>query len=169
VTGHPFDELDLKTVNRGDIMLAITLGEIMGHVERFEQLLGDYYAKLCRDTTREGVRLLTDYMSRHSLRIHELLEKVPSDTRKGICSTPIPYMPELPGESSINQINLPADPSANEVLDAAIQFDDCLVKMYHSVADQPVSQDIKNFFDCLIRDVETDEIQLKKIKAMDYF
>ncbi len=150
-------------------MLAITLGEILGHVEHFEQLLEDYYANLSHKTTHEGVRLLTDYMSRHSLRIHELLEKVPLDTRKVICSTPIPYMPELPGKNSIKQVHLPADPTAGEVLDAAIQFDDCLVKMYRSVADQPVSQDIKDFFDYLIRDIETDEIQLKKIKAMDYF
>ena len=150
-------------------MLAITLGEILGHVEHFEQLLGDDYANLSRKTTHEGVRLLTDYMNRHSLRIHELLEKVPLDARKVIFSTPIPYMPELPGKNSINQVNLPVDPTAGEVLDAAIQFDNCLVKMYHSVADQPVSQDIKDFFDYLIRYMETDEIQLKKIKAMDYF
>jgi hypothetical protein len=153
----------------GGIMLAVTLGEILGHVEHFEQLLGDYYANLSRKTTHEGVRLLTDYMSRHSLRIHELLEKVPVDTRKVICSTPIPYMPELPGKNSLKQVHLPADPAANEVLDAAIQFDDCLVKMYHSVADQPVSQDIKDFFESLIRNLEKDEVELKKIKAMDYF
>ena len=150
-------------------MLAITLCEILGHVEHFEQLLGDYYANLSRKTTHEGVRLLTDYMSRHSLRIHELLEKVPVDTRKVICSTPIPYMPELPGKNSLKQVHLPADTTANEVLDAAIQFDDCLLKMYHSVADQPVSQEIKDFFEYQIHDMETDEIQLKKIKAIDYF
>ncbi|MHC4231498.1 MAG: hypothetical protein ACYSTW_02710, partial [Planctomycetota bacterium] len=103
-------------------MRAITLGEILGHVERFEQSLGDYYANLCRKTTHEGVRLLTDYMSRHSLRIHELLEKVPADTRKVLYSTPIPYMPELPGENNIKQAHLPANPTASEVLDAAIQF-----------------------------------------------
>ena len=71
-------------------MLAITLGEILEHVERFEQSLGDYYSNLSRDTTHEGVRLLTDYMSRHNLRIRELLEKVPLDKRKVICSTPFP-------------------------------------------------------------------------------
>ncbi len=159
----------MDNVDLGGFMRAITLGEILGHVERFEQSLGDYYANLCRKTTHEGVRLLTDYMSRHSLRIHELLEKVPADTRKVLYSTPIPYMPELPGENNIKQAHLPANPTASEVLDAAIQFDDCLVKMYHSVADQAVSQEIKDFFEYLIRDMETDEIQLKKIKAMDYF
>ena len=150
-------------------MLAITLGEILGHVEHFEQLLADYYRNLSRKTTHEGVRLLTDYMSRHSLRIHELLERVPVDARKVICSTPIPYMPQLPGKNNIKQVNLPADPTASEVLDAAIQFDDCLVKMYQSVANQPVSQDIKDFFEGLIRNIENDEVELKKIKAMHYF
>ena len=150
-------------------MRAITLGEILEHVETFEENLKDFYAQLSEETTHEGVRLLADYMSRHSHRIHELLEKIPSDRRKVICSTPIPYKPELPDKSNIKQVHLPDDPTANDVLDAAIRFDDCLVNMYHSVADQPVSQDIKDFFDCLIRDMETDEIQLKKIKAMNYF
>jgi hypothetical protein len=54
-------------------MLAITLGEILGHVEEFEGNLKDFYAKLSTKTTHEGVRLLTDYMSRHSFRIHNLL------------------------------------------------------------------------------------------------
>jgi hypothetical protein len=150
-------------------MLAITLGEILGHVEEFEGNLKDFYAKLSTKTTHEGVRLLTDYMSRHSFRIHNLLEKVPLETRKAICSTPLPYMPEMPGKNSIKQVHLPADPTAAEVLDAAVRFDDCLVKMYHSVADQPVSQDIKDFFESLIRNLEKDEVELKKIKAMDYF
>ena len=73
-------------------------------------------------------------------------------------------MPELPRKSNIKQAHLPAEPSASEVLDAAVQFDDCLVKMYHSVADQPVSQEIKDFFEYQIHDMETDEIQLKKLK-----
>ncbi|MHC5142149.1 MAG: hypothetical protein ACYSOY_00945 [Planctomycetota bacterium] len=97
------------------------------------------------------------------------MQTCPVDTKKVICSTPIPYMPELPGKNSIKQAHLPADPTASEVLDAAIEFDDCLVKMYHSVADQPVSQDIKDFFESLIRNLEKDEVELKKIKAMDYF
>jgi hypothetical protein len=150
-------------------MRAITLGEILEHVETFEENLKDFYTHLSQETTHEGVRLLTDYMSRHSHRIHELLEKISFDRKKVICSTPIPYKPELPDKSNIKQVHLPDDPTANDVLDAAIRFDDCLVNMYHSVADQPVSQEIKDFFDCLIRDIETDEIQLKKIKAMNYF
>ncbi|MHC5089629.1 MAG: hypothetical protein ACYSOF_02165 [Planctomycetota bacterium] len=150
-------------------MLAVTLGEILKYVETFEELLKNFYAKLSEESTHEGVRLLTNYMSRHSHRINELLEQLPPDSKKTICSAPIPYMPEIPGESIIKQFHLPSDPTGAEVLDAAINFDECLLKMYHSTADQPVSQEIKDFFDCLIRDIETDEIQLKKIKAMNYF
>lgn len=150
-------------------MLAITLDQILTHVEHFEQLLKSFYAKLSEETTHEGVRLLADYMSRHSLRIHELLNKLPLDKRDTICSTPIPYMPELPDQEDIKLIKLSADPSAGEILDAAVRLDDCLVKMYQSVAEQPVCQEIKEFFEYLIGDLEMDEIQLKKIKAMNYF
>ncbi|MHC4987010.1 MAG: hypothetical protein ACYTFX_00745 [Planctomycetota bacterium] len=50
-------------------MAAITLGEILKHVEEFEDVLQNFYSKLSQKTTHEGVRLLTEYMSRHSHRI----------------------------------------------------------------------------------------------------
>ena len=150
-------------------MAAITLGEILEHVEEFEEILRDFYAKLSEKTTHEGVRLLTEYMSRHSLHIHELLKELNPSRKKTICSTPLPYTPHFPGKHCVDLVKLPADPTAIEVLDAAVSFDECLVQMYHSVADQPVSQDIKDFFESLIRNLEKDEVELKKIKAMDYF
>ncbi len=150
-------------------MAAITLDEILEHVEQFEQLLQDFYEKLSEDTTHEGVRLLTGYMSRHSQRIGELLEGLSSDTKKTIRSTSLPYRPQYPGKHCIELAKLPADPTANEVLDAAVSFDEHLVKMYHSVAEQPVSHEIKDLFESLIRNLEKDEVELKKIKAMNYF
>ncbi|MHC4881725.1 MAG: hypothetical protein ACYTEN_05255 [Planctomycetota bacterium] len=150
-------------------MAAITLGEILKHVEEFEDVLQNFYSKLSQKTTHEGVRLLTEYMSRHSHRIHEFLASIPPERKKTICTTPLPIKPHFPGKHCTELAKLPPDPVAGEVLDAAVSFDECLVQMYHSAAEQPVSQDIKDFFESLIRNMEQDEIELKKIKAMDYF
>ncbi len=150
-------------------MAAITLGEILEHAEAFEELLGNLYQRLSQTSTHEGVRLLTEYMSRHTRHIHTLLEDLSADRKKVLCSTPLPLKPHFPGKHNIDLAHLPDDPTAAELLDAAIGFDEQLVQMYHSVADQPVSQDIQDFFEALVRSLQRDEVELKKIKAMNYF
>jgi hypothetical protein len=150
-------------------MAAITLGEILKHAEDFETMLGNFYARLSQKTSHEGVRLLTEYMSRHTHHIHKLLEDLSPNRKKKLCSTPLPLKPHFPGKDNIDLAHLSEDPTASDVLDAAIGFDEELVQMYHSIADQPVSQDIKDFFEALVRSLERDEIELKKIKAMNYF
>ncbi len=55
------------------------------------------------------------------------------------------------------------------VLDAAVILDECLVRLYRQVLQQPVDEEIRELFESLVRAEQRDEIELKKIKAMDYF
>ena len=153
-------------------MGVVTIAEVLGHVEEFERMLAEFYANLSHQTTREGVRLLTDYMSRHRLRTHIALFKLPVERVEEIyriCHTPLRYEPQGADKHCFEGIKLPRDATAAEVLDAAIEFDECLIRFYRQVVQQAVVQEIKELFGSLIRREQDDEIQLKKIKAMDYF
>ena len=86
-----------------------------------------------------------------------------------ICHTPLRYEPHGADSHCFEGVELPPDATAAEVLDAAIEFDECLVRFYRQVVRQPVDQKIKALFESLIRMEQDDEIELKKIKAMDYF
>ena len=55
------------------------------------------------------------------------------------------------------------------LLDVAVILDECPVSLYRQVLPQPVDEEIREFFESLVRSEERDEIELKKIKAMDYF
>jgi len=55
------------------------------------------------------------------------------------------------------------------VLDAAVTFDECLVRLYRQAARQSADAEVRALFEGLIRAEQRDEIELKKIKAMDYF
>jgi len=150
-------------------MPLITVADVLKHAEEFERMLGEYFADVAERTTRDGVRLLTDYMSRHESRIVEFLEKLPEEEVHRICSTPLRYEPHVADCRSFEGMELPPDATAADVLDAAILFDECLVRLYRQVAEQPVSEDIKELFEGLIRVEEQDVVELKKIKAADYF
>ena len=150
-------------------MRAVTIGQILDHVEKFEAMQADFYRRLSEENPHEGVRLLTEYMSRHSSHIKELLGDMPPEDKAHILKVPVSYEPHIPDCHCFEKIDLPADANAAQVLDAAVLLDECLMQLYRQVAQQPVDQQIKDMFEALMRILEKDEVQLKKIKAMDYF
>ena len=150
-------------------MAIITIDEVLEHAERFEQMLADYYSGLAEHTTREGVRLLTDYMSRHRVRLKEALEKLSPEIVERIRKERIRYEPQAADCRCFEGIDLPDDATAAQVLDAAVTLDECLVRLYRQVVRQSTDPDVQDVFESLVRLEERDEIELKKIKAMDYF
>ncbi len=150
-------------------MAVITVQNVLKQAERFEQVLADFYAELSEHSCREGVRLLTDYMSRHRKRIAESLEKLSPERVRRVCSTPLRYEPKAADCRCFERAELPDDATAAAVLDAAVGFDECLVRLYRQVLQQPVDEEIRELFKSLVRAEQRDEIELKKIKAMDYF
>ena len=150
-------------------MAVVSIKDVLEHVEHFEQMLTDYYAKLAQSTTREGVRLLTDYMSRHRKRMTEVLAKLTDEQVRRICATPLRYEPQAADYRCFEGTGFPDSAEAADVLDLAVTFDECLVKLYRQVLQQPVDEDIRELFESLVRTEQRDEIELKKIKAMDYF
>ena len=150
-------------------MAVVTVADVLRQAERFEQMLRDYYARLSERTTREGVRLLADYMSRHRVRIARILDRLSGAQVRRICVAPLRYQPQDADGRRLEGMELSQQATAAEVLDAAIAFDECLIRLYRHVVRQPVDQEVRELFESLIRSEERDEIELKKIKAMDYF
>ncbi len=79
------------------------------------------------------------------------------------------YEPQAADCRCFESVELAPDASAAQVLDAAVTFDECLIKFYRQVVQQPVDEDVRELFEGLIHSEERDEIELMKIKAMDYF
>ncbi len=151
------------------MMAVTTIDDVLKHAERFEQMLSDYYTELSEHSTREGVRLLTDYMSRHRVRIKEALSELSSEQMHHICSTPLRYEPQAADPRCFEGVNVPPTATAAHVLDTAVTFDECLIKLYRQVLQQPLEQEVKELFESLLHAEQRDEIELKKIKALDYF
>ncbi len=148
----------------------ITIAEVLERVNEFERILAEFYANLSQTSTREGVRLLTDYMSRHRQRTLEALAKLPTKQMRHIRRIPLRYDPQGGADKHCFEgVDLPPDATAAEVLDTAIEFDEDLIRFYRHVLQHTGNREIKELFESLIRREQNDEIEMKKIKAMDYF
>ncbi len=150
-------------------MAVITIAQVLQHAEQFERSLVEFYAKLAAETSGEGVRMLTDYMSRHRKRMCEALDKLSHDQIDAITSAPLRYDPKAADCRCFEKLDLPDDATASQVLDAAVILDECLVNLYRQVLSQPLEVEAIELFKSLVRLEQSDEIELKKIKAMDYF
>lgn len=150
-------------------MAVVTVKDVLAHAEHFERLLTDYYAKLAEHTSREGVRILTDHMSRHRKRISAVLGGLTAQQVRHICDIPLKFEPQAADCRCFEGVALPEGADAAAVLDMAVTFDECLVLLYRQVLQQPVDQEVRELFESLVRAEQRDEIELKKIKAMDYF
>ncbi|HDZ22179.1 hypothetical protein LCGC14_0367980 [marine sediment metagenome] len=150
-------------------MAIVTVEDVLECAERFEQMLAAYYGELSEHAAREGVRMLTDYMSRHRVRILEALDKLSCEQVDRTRSVPLRYEPHVADHTCFEGVTLSPDSDAADVLDAAVSFDECLVRLYRQVLQQDVEEDVKELFESLLHAEQRDEIELKKIKAMDYF
>ena len=150
-------------------MAIVTIADILKRAEEFEEMLADYYARLAGETSREGVRLLTDYMSRHRVRLKEELARLSGPELDKAMSERLRYEPQAADCRCFEGVDLSPDATAREVLDAAVTLDECLVRLYRQVIAQSDDIPVKELFESLLHAEEKDEIELKKIKAMDYF
>jgi rubrerythrin len=150
-------------------MRATSIAEIIAHAEKFEQDLVEFYQGISDHTNHEGVRMVADYIARHTRHINDMLNDLTEEERQHICSIPLSYKPAIPGKQCFELIELTDDAKADDVLEAAISFDECLLGMYRCVARQDSERDVKEFFEELIQTLERDQVGLKMIKAENYF
>jgi hypothetical protein len=150
-------------------MAVTTVSDVLKTVEDFESRLVEYYTEISERTTKEGVHLLADYMGRHRRRLANALENLPEAKRDRIRGCHIRYEPAKPSCSCFEDRKLPADAPACDILDMAVEVDECLVNLYKQVLRQELDSEVRELFEALLHCEEWDEVELKKIKAMDYF
>ena len=150
-------------------MAVITVADVLKTVEDFESRLVEYYADISKSTTSEGVHLLADYMGRHRRRLSAALERVPEAKRERISGCHLRYEPVRPSCSCFEDRKLSSDSPASAILDLAVDVDECLIGLYRQVLQQDLDPEVRELFEALLHCEEWDEVELKKIKAMDYF
>lgn len=108
-------------------MVAITISEILAHVEDFERMLAAYYANLSEQTDQAAVCLVSDYISRHRRRTIEALSKLPPAQLRHARDVRLRYRPDLPGPECFDEIQISPEAGVEDVCRAAVRFNQYLI------------------------------------------
>jgi hypothetical protein len=145
-------------------MRAVRISEILLKAEEFEEHLTRVYADVFEHAVGEDLKMLAEYMGRHRERITDAISRLPDEQVEKIKKTPLPYEPQGADWYCFYNFDISSITKTEELIDAAITFDDCLIDLYEQVARQAVSQEIKDFFVSLRRMEKNDKKSLKTIK-----
>lgn len=113
-----------------------TAKDLLAQAAALHEGLAAYYQRLAGESSREKVKLLLDYLSRHERNLAAELARYNEAASRGVLDAWLNH--ELDGEflKCVPPAQPVADLDINALIDLAIQLDDCIIDLYQLVAMQ---------------------------------
>lgn len=132
--------------------------DILKRAVEFHKTLEGFYSRIENETGKKSVKLLSDYMARHEKVLEALLGQITERQEKQIAEEWIKYPPNFAACLCFEELKVGKDSSVDEVIDAGLTLNQCLIDLYHHTAEIAPTNEIKLLFASL----ETEEIAEKK-------
>ncbi len=128
--------------------------------------LKELYDDLNEHAKLERVKMLLDFLSRHEQHMEESLARFEKESRHGILEAWLEYSPGLDVEAVMNKFYLRENPSSDEIIQIAMDFNDTLVNLYKEVAVKVNDSQVKVVFKNLLQLEEKEKIHMARAAMM---
>ena len=132
--------------------------DILQRAVEFHGMLIDFYERINDATQKESVKLLVDYMARHEKQLQEITSRISAEQEKKITEEWFKCESEFATRNCFDILRIEKDSGVDDVIDAGLQLNQCLINLFHHMAEIAPTQEIKTLFSSL----ETGEIAEKK-------
>ena len=144
--------------------------DVLDHARAFHKELQRLYQQLSTETEKERVKMLLEYLSRHEEHLEQSLSAYEAGASKRVLDTWFKYVPQEDKLQKFRDVKLEPEMSVDDVIEVALQMDNCLVDFYKDMAEVAVSQEVKEVFTNLLEMEEQEKhklvrnaLQLKEI------
>ena len=128
---------------------------LLEHIKDYHRQLGVLYSQTADSTEQQKVKMLLHYLGRHELKFDKILVECESEASSNVLDTWFSFTPEkLP---KLDNTKLEPDMTVDEVMQAALRFDDIIITFCRQVTDEAVSNDVSELFNSLMRLEENEE------------
>ena len=114
----------------------------------------------------ERVKMLLDFLSRHEEHMEESLARFEKESRHGLLEAWLEYSPGLDVNKVMCKFHLTENPSSDEIIQLALDFDDTLVNLYKEVVAKANDSKVKEVFKNLLQLEEKEKIQVARAAMM---
>ncbi|MEN8254254.1 MAG: hypothetical protein ABFR33_02180 [Verrucomicrobiota bacterium] len=136
--------------------------DVLEHAREFHRKLSVFYGGLKESTSKERVRTLLDYMSRHEKYLDDCLAQYEEQVSDNVLDTYFKYESESNGLAAIDTFEIKPDMDVDDVVAAARHFDDYLIAFYREMAQRALSEKVREIFENLLEMEKHEQIELSK-------
>jgi rubrerythrin len=136
--------------------------DVLKHARKFHHKLSEFYEDLKETTDKERTRALLDYLSRHEQYLEDCLEEFQKDVSRNVLDSYFQYGSDASKLSGISDFEIKEEMSVEDVVEAAMHFDACLIKFYREIAQKARSDKVREVFENLLVMEEHEQIELSK-------
>ena len=141
-------------------MPAIQVRDILEGVRRIHHQLSERYEALSKIEPDERLDLLLEYMARHEENFNQCLARYEDEAASGILDTWLPFVPDEITSSALEQVEMHAGVSADELIGNALSVDKRLIALYEVLAGSTSVPHVQELF--------TNLVQLEEAKDRRY-
>lgn len=128
-----------------------TVRDIFHHTKAFHKMASEFYQSLVDKADKERTRMLLNYLSIHEKHLEETLSEYEDIANTFIMDYWIKYSSCDENFSRIKEnINNPPD-SVSELINLAIELDDCVIKMFKYLRDNSKTEELRIIFDNILQ------------------
>jgi hypothetical protein len=139
--------------------------DMLDQVRDFHGQLADYYHQTSKSTDQQRVKLLLDHMSGHESQLKKSLGRYEEDASRQIMDTWVDCRHCNETLVTCQKILISPETSVDDVIRAALDVDNCLMRFYREVAEKVDSESVREVFGNLI-DMEESELRQLALGAL---
>ncbi len=136
--------------------------DVLEHAREFHRKLGTFYEELKESTSKERIRALLDYMSRHEKHIGDCLAQYEEQVSDNVLDTYLKYASESTRITDISDFEIKPEMDVADVMAAAMHFDACLIEFYREMAQRALSEKVREVFENLLEMEQHEQLELSK-------
>lgn len=120
--------------------------QVLGFAKKFHHQLSELYHRISEKSKKERVKILCDYLSRHETNLEIKLNEYEKDLTKEILETWFQFLPDHKKPKCIEEIEFDVNEDVDEIIDLALEMDDCLLNIYKRIAQDTEDYHVKDVF-----------------------
>jgi rubrerythrin len=136
--------------------------DVLMQARKFHHKLSEFYEDLKDSTGRERTRALLDYLSRHEQYLENCLKEFERDVSDNVLDSYFQYGSDASKLSGISEFEIKDEMSVEDVVEAAMHFDACLIRFYREIAQKAHTEKVREVFENLLVMEEHEQIELSK-------
>lgn len=131
-------------------MTTLCTRDVLQQAHAFHERLSLHYAELGVVAADERLRLLCDYLSGREQQLAGALARYMQDASLHLLDAWLQNVPDERALRACAVLTVSARPQAEEVMEAAQHYDDCLMQMYAAMEQAAGQDDVRSLFANLI-------------------